>query len=107
MYKPEALLSDAIPDLIGLIRINRAGLEDRLANQHARFRAESRRADEAERATQKLQAAIVKATPALQKLLAVARKDHRTCIGKAGQGRMGKCAVCDAIADVEDWLDIS
>ena len=107
MYKPEALLSDAIPDLIGLIRINRAGLEDRLANQHARFRAESRRADEAEQTIEKAKAATAKAIPSVQKLISEAGKDHKKCIGKAGQGMMGKCPVCDAIAHVEDWLELS
>ena len=107
MYNPEAILPEAVPDLIGLIRINRAGLEDRLANQHARFRAEMKRADEAETANMKAHEKMLRAVPHVLKLIAVARKDHLKCVGKAGEGLMGKCAVCDAIAEVKEWMNLS
>ena len=96
-YTPEPLREDAIYDLIGMIRIHRAGLEDRLANQYARFRAELDRAE-------KLNTRIEKSKPGIQKLIAFARKGHSKCAGKGGEGLMGKCEVCDAIAEVSERI---
>ena len=94
------MLPDAVPGLIGLIRISRASLEDRLANQWVRFRAELERAEAAEKKLTRLLEPV-------KKLIAVAKKDHLKCVGKAGQGMMGKCTVCDSIAEAEEFLGIS